>query len=296
MIPRRPRAGHWWWLLPMLVLTGALRTGVAQGKSELMIVERPTRLTVLNRYQQSVTGAEKAELQPYVPMVVVNRRDMLGDGFTPCMRVQINGMEFFILRDGSGRLAGEAQAGTVATFEGTLHPGDTISVLRPGAVAFTTPGGQTTVMLAAGERLVRIFSRGARTYVRRSTGSDPYGWVEFTASTEGRLWGTPRLAATLPSSVPPRITDQVRSAISGANTKLAGIFTFLAQRGNGRKATPRWEMQPEGNLLRCSLLGGSTIRDFPESTRYLMREVQDRIAGSGFRTVASADGFEVRPD
>jgi hypothetical protein len=280
----------------MVVIAGALRTGTAQGKGELMIVERPTRLTVLNRYQQNVTGPEKAVLQPYVPMVVVKRHDMLGDGFTPCMRVEINGTDFFILRDGAGRLAGEAQAGVVAAIEGTLHPGDTISVLRPGTVTLTAPGATTTVMLAAGERLVRIFSRGAQTYVRRTTGTQPYGWVELAASTEGRLWGSVRLAAALPSHVPPRVTEQVRSALSATNTKIAGIFTFLAGRGEGRKATPRWEMQPEGNLLRCTLLGGSTIRDFPESTRYLMREVQDRIAGSGFRTVAAADGFEVRPD
>lgn len=296
MIPCRPRAGLSWWLVPVLLLIGAFRTGTAQGKGELLIVERPTRLTVLNRYQQNVTAAEKAMFQPYVPMVVVKRQDILGDGFTPCMRVEIGGREFFLVRDGSGRLVGEAQAGMVSTFEGTIHAGDTISVLRSGAITFTAAGAKSTILLGAGERFVRMFSRGSQTYVRRSTGAAPYGWVDLTPSTGGSSWGSARLAAALPSTVPPRIMEQVRSALSRTNSRLTAVFAFLAAQGKGRRAAPRWEIQPEGNLLRCTLLGGSALHDLPESTRYLMRDVQERIAGSGFRTVAGTDGFEVRPD
>ncbi len=296
MILRRPQAGPVWWLIILLGLTGAFRPCAAQERGELLIVERPTRLTVLNRYQQTLTGAEHAVLQPFVPMAVVLRRDMLGDGFTPCMRVRISGTEFFLVRDASGRLAGEAQAGVVATHDGMFHPGDTVLVLRAGALTFRTPGGQRTAVLGAGERLIRIFSRGAQTYVRGSSGRDTYGWVDLAPAAEGRVWGSARLAVTLPSGVPPSIVDGVRSVLSRVNSKLTNVFSFLAARGNGRLSAPRWEARPEGNVLRCTLVGGSAVRDFPESTRYLMRDVEDRIAGSGFRTVAATDGFEVRPD
>lgn len=296
MITRRPRAGLVWWLVPLFVLAGTLRPCASQGKGELLIVERPTRLTVLNRYQQTLATAEKSVLQPFVPMVVVQAHDMLGDGFTPCMRVRINGTEFFLVRDAAGRLAGETQAGTVTSFEGTHHAGDTLLVLRTGVLVFRPPGAQRTILLGGGERIVRIFSRGTQTYVRRATGVDAYGWVDLTPSTEGRVWGPTRLAATLPSTVPPSVVDQVRSALSRTNAKLTGIFQLLAVRGDGRRAVPQWEAQPEGNVVRCTLVGGSTVRDLPESTRYLMREIEDRIAGSGFRTVAATDGFEVRPD
>lgn len=296
MIPRRPRAGLVWWLIPLVILAGALRVCAAQPKGELLIVERPAHLTVLNRYQQTLARAEKAVLQPFVPMVVVNAHDMLGDGFTPCMRVRINGSEFFLVRDASGRLAGEAQAGTVAAFEGTVHAGDTIIVLRAGALAFRAPGAPRVNLLGAGERIVRIFSRGAQTYVRRPTASDAHGWVDLAPSGEGRSWVAARLAPVLPSTVPPAVIDQVRSALARTNSKLAGIFQFLAARGTPGTAVPRWEAQAEGPVVRCTLIGGSAVNDFPESTRYLMREVEDRIAGSGFRTVAMTDGFEVRPD
>jgi hypothetical protein len=251
---------------------------------------------VLNRYQQNITGAEKATLQPFVPMMVVKEHDMLGDGFTPCIRVQIAGIEFFLLRDGSGRLAGEAQAGTVSRFDGVLQPGDTISVLRPGVVRFTAADGRSTVLLGAGERLVRIFSRGQQTYVRRSASTCPYGWADLAPSGEGRSWGAAHLASALPSTVPPHVADVVRSAVSHSNAKLTNLFGFLATRGSRRMSTPRWDVRPEGNLLRCTLLGGSAQKDLPESTRYLMKDIEIRIAGSGFRAVASTDGFEVRPD
>lgn len=296
MIPRRPRAGLVCWLVPVLMLAGGIRSVAAQEKGELLLVEHPTRLTVLNRYQQTLTNAERSVLQPFVPMVVVQRRDMLGDGFTPCMRVRINGAEYFLVRDGSGRLVGEAQAGIVSVHDGTLHGGDTVLVLRAGAVMFSSPDGRRTAVLGAGERLIRLLSRSERTYVRRGSASDPYGWVDLAPSAEGRLWGAARLAVALPSSVPPPIVDQVRSALSRANTKLANVFAFLATRGGVRRSVPRWEIQPEGAVLRCTLVGGSTVRDFPESTRYLMRDVQARITESGFRTVAVTDGFEVRPD
>jgi hypothetical protein len=296
MIHRRPCAGLLWCLLWGLAVTGAFRTGMAQEKGGLLLVERPARLTVLNRYQQNATSAERAAFQPFAPIVVVKERDLLGDGFTPCMRVKIGGVEFFLVRDGSGRLAGEAHAGAVFRFEGVPLAGDTISILSAGVVRFTSADSRNTRMLGAGERLVRIFSLGQRTYVRRSTGSTPYGWAELAHAAQGRSWAIARLASAVPSTVPPPITDAVRSAVSRTNNKLTSIFAFIATRGASHRVTPRWEVQSEGKLLRCTLVGGAAQRDLPESTRYLMNDIEGRIAGSGFRAVESPDGFEVRPD
>lgn len=296
MIPRRPRAGLLRWLLFGLALTGAFRTGTAQEKGDILLVERPARLTVLNRYQQNVTSAERAALHAFAPIMIVKERDMLGDGFTPCMRVKIGGVEFFLVRDGSGRLAGEAQAGTISLHAGVLLTEDTVSILRSGMIRFTSADTRSTVMLGAGERLVRLFSRGQQSYVRRSIGSSAYGWADLGSSTEGRMWATARRAFAVASTVPPHITDAVRAAVSRANAKLSSIFAFITTRGNRGKAAPQWELQPEGGLLRCTLTGGAAQRDLPESTRYLMNDITSRIAGTGFRAVASADGFEVRPD
>ena len=200
------------------------------------------------------------------------------------------------MREGSGRLVGEAQAGRIALWEGTFQAGDTVRVLRGGALHFTPAGDPRDILLGAGERLVRIFTRSKQTYVRRSGGTQPFGWVEFTASTEGREWAPSRLAPPAPSVVPPPVAEVVSAAVARTNAKLAGLFTFFNARSTSQKTTPRWDMVPDGTVLHCTLRGGSADREFPESTRYLMRDIQDKIPGSGFRVFPSTDGFEVRPD
>jgi hypothetical protein len=291
----RHRAGIRPWLV-MLVVAVAPWFAVRAAEGELLLVERPAQLVVLNRYQQNVTTAEKALFVPFVPLIVTKRNDVLGDGFTHCARVRLGGTEFFLVRDASGHFSGESRAGTVTTHEGTVLPGDTVSVVRGEGLRFTAADGRVAGAPAGGERLVRIFQRGARTYVRLAAGPPVYGWADLEPATEGRVWTRLRGASPLLTTVPANVTAAVRTALAKANQKLSSLYTFFNSRAANRRPVPSWSLSPEGTILRGGMVNGSAEQEFPESLRYLVRDIAHAITGSGFRVVASADGFEVRPE
>ncbi len=295
MMHHRHRAGGWHALALVLILAAMIRTEAARSE-ELLLVERPSRLVVLNRYQQTATTAEKGLLSPFVPMRVLKKADLLGDGFTSCTRVQVAGQEFFLLRDASGRLVGEAQAGTIGSFEGRFQSGDTVSVLRGGALRFLPAGDTREIPLAAGERLIRIFTQGGRTYCRRSGGTQPYGWLELPMGAQGRTWAAVRQVPAAPSEIPSRVAEVVRAAVTRTNTRFTDLFAFFNKGSERQRPVPRWDVSIEGSVLRCSLHGASPSRDVPESTQYLMKTIEEKLPGSGFRVFSAADGFEVRPE
>jgi hypothetical protein len=84
--------------------------------------------------------------------------------------------------------------------------------------------------------------------------------------------------------------------VSRTNSKLTNLFAFFNARSPRHRATPRWEAVADGTVLRCTLHGAAADQEFPESTRYLMRDIQERIPGSGFHVFPAVDGFEVRPE
>jgi hypothetical protein len=276
-------------------LAGLAQAWAGRGSDEFLIVERPARLVVLNRYQQNLTPNELTLLQPFVPMKILRSRDLLGDGFTPCTRVEIGGTEFFLIREDAGLLAGETHAGALTTTAGFSHPWDTVHVLRNGGLRFSAPSGQGESFLAAGERIVRIFTHSGRTYVKRSGGARVYGWVNLAPDAEGRLWSLSHLVPTAESTIPVRIRDSVQAALSRTNALLVNLYAYFNGTSRQHRATPRWQMEPEGTVLRCTLLDGSPERDFAESTRYLVRELENHVLGTDFGVFQYPRGIEIRP-
>lgn len=292
---RRPGGLRGYLLAAALAVLTQARAGTGSGSDEFLIAERPARLAVLNRYQQNLTPGEQMVLQPFVPMKVLKTRDLLGDGFTSCARVEIGGAEYYLVREDRGRFAGEADAGAYRTYVGVSHPYDTVHVLKDRAVRFSAADAIGEGFLAAGERLVRIFTRAGQTYVKRSGNSHVYGWVSLEPATKGRLWSLSRPVRTAVTSAPARVRDSIQTALSRTNVLLANLFACFNARSQQHRLTPRWQMEAEGTVLRCTLADGSPERDFPESTRYLVREIENQVLGSDLSVIQSPGGIEIRP-
>jgi hypothetical protein len=281
--------------ITLISLARIAHAGAGSGQEEFLICERPAQLVVLNRYQQSLTPNEKTLLQPFVPMKILRSQDLLGDGFTPCMRIELNGAVCFLVRENSIRLAGAARAGEIRTYLGSALPRDTVHILKAGGLQFSAADGAREDILAAGERIVRFFTRDNQTYVRRSAGTHSYGWVNLSPGAEDRLWTLAHVAPSVGSAVPVRIIDSVQASLARTNILLSNLFAYFNGRTSRRLATPRWQLEPEGTVLRCTLVGGSPERDFPESTRYLVRELENHVLGTDLEVHAYPEGIEIRP-
>jgi hypothetical protein len=265
------------------------------GSARFLVVERPDRLLALNGYQQNLSPQDQLLFQPFAPMRILRDRDLLGDGFTPCMRVEIEGALYFLIRDTNGHLAGDQRAGTLRTVSGTQLRRDTVHVLEGGVLLLASPDGQREQSLKIGERLIRLFVSEGKTYVKCPGRSPAYGWVTFSPAAEEKQWGLAHVVYTAESMIPARVRDSVQAALVRTNAILSSLYRFFNEQAGENRPAPHWHLEVSQVSLLCTLVDASPERDFPEGTRYLIKDLQNFLLGTDFGVFQSTDGIEIRP-
>ena len=116
--------------------------------TNFLIVQQPDHLVVYDSFQQSITSLQQSAIRPFTPMKILVQRTTLGDGLTPCMKVDIDGEEFYLLRDESGKLAGWKTLGEVKTFSNKKLLGDTIAILASRRTANLRASAMSGVLVS----------------------------------------------------------------------------------------------------------------------------------------------------
>ena len=265
------------------------------GSDQFLVVERPDRLLALNSYQQSLSPQDRLVFRPLVAMRILRDRDVLGDGFTSCMRVEIEGALYFLVRDANGHLSGDQHAGMLRTVSGTLLRRDTVHVLEGGVLLLTFPDGHPQQSLKIGERMIRLFVSEGKTYVKCPGRSPAYGWVTLSPAAEDKQWGLTHGVYTPESMIPGRVRDSVQAALVRINTILSSLYRFFNEQAGENRPTPHWQLDVSQVSLLCTLVDASPERDFPQGTRYLIKDLQNYLLGTDFGVFQSSDGIEIRP-
>lgn len=265
------------------------------GSDRFLVVDHPDRLLAFNSYQQHLSPQDQLVFQPFVPMRILRDHDVLGDGFTLCMRVDIEGALYFLVLDDNGHLVGDQHAGTLRTLSGTPLRRDTVHVLEPGVLLLTSPDGQQEQPLKLGERLIRLFVSERKTYVKCPGRSPAYGWVTLSPAGEEKQWGRTGSIHTAESMIPGRVRDSIQAALARTNTILSNLYRFFNERAGENRPAPHWRLETSGVSLLCTLVDASPERNFPESTRYLMKDLQNYLLGTDFEIFQSSDAIEIRP-
>ncbi len=254
----------------------ALSAAHIAGAADLLLVERPGQLVILDRYQQTVPPQERRRLTSFAPMLVRNMSGHLGDGITPCMSVEIAGVPFYLILDEGGDLAGKAQAGYVRLVRGAEPSVDTVEVLT--ALRFVSPDRARDRQVNPGDRLALLFRTGGETYARLMGGG--FGWLPAN----GSAWRTVRNA---PGAVPAgrhRELEIIRSSLNSANAVFASLYASLGLGGSENGGVPRWEVEVGNEAVVCLLTGvgrAGNEAGFAESTEMLARELQTLLLGRG---------------
>ena len=150
----------------------------ANGESDFLIIEQVRSLTIFNQYQQQATQQEKALLLLFVPFKILDANDLLGDGFTPCMKVEVGGKVLYVEKNEDGSLLGVDQSGFQKTCRNATVLGDTIDILKSNRVMLADVQQTHKSFLEKGIRIVRVFSHDGLTYAKLIRSVESYGWVK----------------------------------------------------------------------------------------------------------------------
>ena len=221
--------------------------------SSWLVAERPDHFLIFNKYQQQITPRERAMLAAFVPMRIIRNNDVLSDGFTSCMVVEIGGELFYIAKGKDGELSGSEHAGAIRRVNAGADLGDTIVVLTGGAFQVSSTPGVSRPPLPRGEKLVRYFQEGDRTYVGTLDQRRVFGYVRLPSSGRGLSWDHARSHAALgPAEIPQRLLAAVRENLDGVNKVYQALYAYFNTQTGEQRPVPRWNMTSAHGTIVCT--------------------------------------------
>jgi hypothetical protein len=267
---------------------------LANPKSDFLIIGQARTLIIFNQYQQRATAQEIAELLPFTPFKILKANDVLGDGFTPCMKVEANGKVFYIEKDENGTLHGADQTGFQKMFRDATEPGDTIEIRRSNRLSLSDAQQTRTSALEQGSRVVRIFSHEGLTYVKLLGTAECYGWVNLSGTAKGRDWDIARLLGVSVADQLHRILPQVQLKVREINVKISRLFTHFNAKASQHQQPPQWQVQQSGATIICVLATNLPFDKFAETTRALSKSFDGILLGTDFRVVSKPGRIVLR--
>ena len=278
------------WLLVTCCLAAALPL---YGGTDYLVVERVDRLTIYNKYQQETAAQDRSFLVPFVPMRIVRENDLLSDGYTRCMQVEIGGSVFFLLKDQESRLAHSGDPGYQQTFSNVTPVQDTLQILKDRTFSFSPIRSARHQPLRSGERVVRVFLRRNEAYCQLLDGSQTFGWIDFGEVREGRDWKVFSSLAPASTVIPDNVMMKIRTRVNEVNTVLQKLFLHFNTETHQQKPAPRWNVALTGDSLLCVLEGAPAAADFQQSTLYLAKDIENFTLGAGLLVAHSPGRLEV---
>ncbi len=266
----------------------------AYSASQFLLAERPDHFLVYNTYQQTLTPNERALLTPFVPMRIIQSDDLLGDGFTPCMTVEIQGKRFYLVRGKNGELSGSERAGAIRHVTGAVLLEDTIAVLTGGAFSVIVPAGDVRRSVRRGERLVRYFQEGEQTFVGTTDQPPVYGFVRIPPSARRQTWDVYRPVEGEVTAIPQRILTAVQDNIKEVNRVYKGLYAFFNRQTGEQRPIPYWNVSNSSSAIVCTLVNHPPGADLSQSTRYLIKDLENALLGTSLRLSSTVDRIEIR--
>ena len=268
-------------------------TPVVSQTFDVVIIEEPRHLIAYDAFQQSLASSQLTVLRPFVPMKILKAHDVLGDGLTNCIKVDVDGNIFFLLSDDSGRLVGGNKLGTVKTYERKVFFQDTITILVSRKIIFMSFADGSQSSLAAGERCVRYFENAGSVYVKR-LGKDPaFGWIRIPVAEEGSWWQIVR-TASVQLELSSALRERMNGRILQVNQTLAQIYAVLNRESGKRLKAPQWYVDPHAESLSFVLLPESALNIYPQSVEALKTSLQTYLLGTSYNAFMTGNKIDIK--
>jgi hypothetical protein len=287
---RRPSVNLVWSAL----LAAFFITPVISQTFDVIIVQKPLYLTAYDAFQQSLSSSQLAMIQPFVPMKILKTRDVLSDGFTSCIKMEVDGEILFLLSDKSGKLVGWNKLGAVRIYKHKVFLQDTVSILESRKIIFESSADGSQSYLTAGERCVRYFEDEGSVYIK-CIGKDPvFGWIKTLSAEEGILWKKVH-PAEVRSEFSSALRERIYGRVQQMNQILTQIYILLNKESGKRLTAPQWYANPQAESLSFTLIPNSAVSLYPKSVELLKISLQTYLLGISYNVLITDNKIEIKP-
>jgi hypothetical protein len=265
----------------------------AQKTADFLILDAPSKYTILNQYQQPLSESQAADFVPNTPVRIVNNNELLGDQFTHALTGLVDDKTCYIQKDEKGNLLG----GSANVIRQCEIIGDTVLVVKDKAVPFyagknrSLPAGY----LGAQESVIRIFRLGGLYFVKHNNQKTQYGWADFSANVAWKHSAVAAVAAVDPGFAV-MLTDKIVDRFKKANESYRVYFDHFNKVTGSEKVIPAWQCEITGSIVHCTLNNPyKNGTQLDESTQYLVRDLENILIGKQYDVVADKGEITVKP-
>ena len=257
--------------------------------ADVMIVERPSALILFDTYQQRLGASAASAIPRFVPIVLLRAHDVMGDGFTPCADVEIDGAMLYCQEESSGEFATGGSPGYTEVFHGVTLRGDTVVLLSGEALRLRLPSSHEEFRVPSGTRAFRVFESQHASYVRLASPGGRFAWAVLPPGARGSSW-RPEPAASREEFSAEEIVRRVSVVTEGANRTLARIYRSV---GPGGRAVPSFRVSRAGREISCAISPEALAPQFSGSLLALLPPLERALGGTGLHPVIAGSAIHI---
>jgi hypothetical protein len=270
----------------------------SQKTADFLILEKPQNYTILDQYQQPVPESGRNSFAPGTPLQIISSDDMLGDQITHALQGSFDGKTWYLQKDDAGKLAGLDAKENLHVYKGCEIGSDTIEIIKDKAIAFSDiapVAGAGAHFLNRQEKVVRIFRNRDQWCVKRLGQNARFGWASFSKT--GAWRRVVSAAAPADTGISGYLQNRLVERFRTANDTYRQYFQHFNSVTGKDKTVPvwQWDLQ-QGKIVHFFLNAPyRTGSELDESTRYLVRDLENMLIGRHYDVVCEKGDIIVRP-
>jgi hypothetical protein len=281
-------------LIPVFLFISIL---CAQDKADFLIASSPLAYTILNQYEQPLSGDEKKVFLPFMPLQIIREDDVLGDGVTDALKFRLRKSTYFLIKDEEGSLIGSDRQKFSEVLKGCSIINDTVEVIKDRTILVSEryPGRGSRAYLKKGDILVRFFKHRDRFCLMRTGTKAGYVWSALEQ--ESALRTVQRRAKKQDYTITGEMQEGIKQILESANSAYHQYFNFFNGLTGKQKSVPHWNSEYDGTVLRC-FLGGTVSNGklLEASTQHIIRDVENILIGKPFSVIYKKGAIMIEPD
>jgi hypothetical protein len=281
--------------LVFLLLAVPVRARQQRVSADYLLVEHAERLLVYNRYQQRITPEERKLLTPFVPMKILDAETKLNDDFTPCLKAEIGGNVYYLIKNDAHELVGKNSLGMTHVFKDVTALDDTVRLISL-KTTLVSPDQKKTRKLQKGKILTRYFREKKRTFVRCAGPRPEYGWVNLTDKPDQKEYVvvSPKKDAGSDLPLSEAVQKRICLKLNEANAVLKDLFLYFNAERNEKKDAPQWRFAALDRQYSCILEPAEYAERYSESARYLAGDIDNILIGTNYNAAGSPGEIDIR--
>ena len=252
----------------------------SKAAAEYLIVEHTDQLLIYNKYQQRNTRQGQKGFVPFVPLKVLESNGVLNDNYTQCMKVELDGSLFFLIKNNETSLMGEGKFGFNHVYKNVVVLQDTVQLMTTSGAVLISSDRKQQFVLQNGEKLIRYFQDGDLTYIRLLFTPVRFGWARLAGIVRTIVLSENEQDHATTSGIPDKTLSRVEAKFKEVNQLLTTLFNYFNKQSNEKKLVPQWHSVESERSVAYVLEPHMYGSSFPETNRYITRELDNILLGT----------------